>query len=249
MVERNSLRVQLNVSRGHIDVCQLFHSYWIRDETKCEGELQTTTTASVQYMHDVIMDPSCTESDIAQNDIENVRAAAITYHSMKNKLHILYRIASILGSSHVHVAHNKLDKLLIAISKSNTRRSSRETQFISSNNLSLTHIEPTMTEQIPHSTVQGTIHTKNSQVPASFVPEHAHLSQITGTDISLQSSVITEYFQQNNNTSHSFTQLSKNPQSTVGNISEIIEYIRSETIPLRGSRVRSRSLQDGSSKL
>lgn len=106
-VEQNSLRLYLNVSRGRIDLCQLFHIYCLRDETKREAELQTTATALLKDTNDVIMDPACTETDIAQNYIEIERAAAITYHSMNNKLVRLYRMVSILGPSHVQMAHNK----------------------------------------------------------------------------------------------------------------------------------------------
>lgn len=52
-----------------------------------------------------------------------------------------------------------------------------------------------------------------------------------------------------NETSHPFTKLLENPQSTVRKISEIIEDPRSGSIPLRSSRVRTRSFKAGSSKL
>lgn len=100
-----------------------------------------------------MMDRSCTETDIAQNTIESERSAAITYNYINNKFdRLICRMAYILGPSYVQMAHNNntLDQLLISMSKSNTLVSSREPQFISSNELYLNYMEPTMTGKLPH---------------------------------------------------------------------------------------------------
>lgn len=69
---------------------------------------------------------------------------------MLDKAYILHLIASILDTSHVQMAHNELDKLCIAIYKIYTQESTRETQLISSNGLSLNHMELTEMEQLPY---------------------------------------------------------------------------------------------------